>query len=307
MKAPKQWSKFMARPVWQGHLRLSLVTCPVAVFNATTSARDVSFHLLHKKTHHRIRMVPHDPSLGAVERQELVKGYEFEPGKYVVLTPAEIAAVRLPTTKTIDIEEFVEQDDIDRLYWNDPYYLTPQEEAETPAYTVIRDAMAESGRLAIGRIVMHNRERVVAIEARGKGLLMTTLRSFDEVRSDKDFFRDIPDHKPDRKMLDIAQQIIDQLSSKFEPKDFNDRYEDALRDVIKRKQKGQPVVTEKAPEDTKVIDLMDALKRSLGGKGAKAEGKAHARRVLTKQSGHRTKGANGHAKVRPKKRASARR
>ena len=292
----------MARPVWQGHLRLSLVTCPVAVYNATSSTGNVSFHLLHKKTHHRINMVPHDPSLGAVERQELVKGYEFEPGRYVILTPQEIAAVRLPSTKTIDIEEFVDDADIDRIYWNDPYYLTPQEEAETPAYSVIRDAMAASGKLAIGRLVMHNRERVVAIEARGKGLLMTTLRSYDEIKADKEFFRDIPDHKPDKQMLDIAQRIVEQLSAKFEPKEFNDRYEDALRDVIKRKQKGQPVVAEEAPKDTKVIDLMDALKRSLAGD----KGKDHARRVLTKQADHRAKSAS-HAKARPKKRAGSRR
>lgn len=287
----------MARPVWQGHLRLSLVTCPVAVYNATTAAGNVSFHLLHKKTHHRINMVPHDPSLGAVERQELVKGYEFEPGRYVILTPQEIAAVRLPSTKTIDIEEFVDDKDIDRIYWNDPYYLTPQEETETPAYSVIRDAMEASGKVAIGRLVMHNRERVVAIEARGKGLLMTTLRSFDEIKADKEFFRDIPDHKPDKQMLDIAQRIVAQLSAKFEPKDFNDRYEDALRDVIKRKQKGQPVDVEEAPKDTKVIDLMDALKRSLSGD----KGKDHARRVLTKHAKTTT------AKARPKKRAASRR
>ena len=291
----------MARPVWQGHLRLSLVTCPVAVYNATSSASTVSFNLLHKKTHHRINMVPHDPSLGAVERQDLVKGYEFEPGRYVILTPEEIAAVRLPSTKTIDIEEFVDGDEIDRIYWNDPYYLTPQEETETPAYSVIRDAMAASGKLAIGRLVMHNRERVVAIEARGKGLLMTTLRSYDEIKADKEFFRDIPDHKPDKQMLDIAQRIVEQLQAKFEPKDFNDRYEEALRDVIKRKQKGQPVEVEDAPKDTKVIDLMDALKRSLSGD----KGKDHARRVLTKQAG-RTKSAPS-AKAKPKKRAGARR
>ena len=291
----------MARPVWQGHLRLSLVTCPVAVYNATSSAGTVSFNLLHKKTHHRINMVPHDPSLGPVERQDLVKGYEFEPGRYVILTPQEIAAVRLPSTKTIDIEEFVNADEIDRIYWNDPYYLTPQEDAETPAYSVIRDAMAASGRLAIGRLVMHSRERVVAIEARGKGLLMTTLRSYDEIKADKEFFRDIPDHKPDKQMLDIAQRIVEQLSAKFEPKDFNDRYEDALRDVIKRKQKGQKIEVEEAPKDTKVIDLMDALKRSLGSDA----GKDHARRVLTKQSS-RSKPAS-HAKAKPKKRAGGHR
>src|SRR6266576_3637538 len=142
----------MARPVWEGDLRLSLVTCPVSLFNATTSAHDVSFHLLHKKTHRRINMIPHEAKLGAVERKDLVKGYEFEPGKYVVLTPDEIAAVRLPSNRAIDIEQFVDLDEIDHIYWASPYYLAPRGKTPSPAYQVIRDAMLESKKVAIGRV-----------------------------------------------------------------------------------------------------------------------------------------------------------
>src|SRR5690606_32449357 len=142
------------RPIWQGHLRLSLVTCPVALFNATTKANDVSFNLLHKKTHRRIRMIPHEPELGPVERSDLVKGYEFKSGHYVIVTPKEIDAVRLPSTKTIDIEQFVDAADIDRIYWNDPYYLVPHGDEETRAYGVIREAMAKSEKIALGRLVM---------------------------------------------------------------------------------------------------------------------------------------------------------
>ena len=274
------------RPLWEGDLRLSLVSCPVALFGATNHAHDVSFHLLHKKTRHRIRMIPHDPKLGAVERADLVKGYEFKPGEYVILTPDEIAAVRLPSTKVIDIEQFVDEDQIDRIYWNDPYFLVPRAKTPTPAFQVIRDAMAESGKVAIGRLVMHSRERIVAIEPRGKGLLLTTLRSRDEVRDEAEFFAAIPAAKGDKKMLEIAEKIIEQQAAKFDPSDFEDRYETALRDLIKRKRKGATVVEERSvPKDENVIDLMEALKRSLAGKHGD---KSHAGRVLkthTKASG----------------------
>lgn len=285
-----------ARPLWEGDLRLSLVSCPVALFGATNRASDVSFHLLHKKTHHRIRMIPHDPKLGAVERADLVKGYEFSPGEYVILTPAEIAAVRLPSTRVIDIEEFVDEDQIDRIYWNDPYFMVPRAKNPNPAYQVIRDAMAESGKIAIGRLVMHSRKRVVALEARGRGLLLTTLRSRDEVRDEAEFFDDIPATKGDRKMIEIAEKIIEQQAAKFNPSDFEDRYETALRDLIKRKRKGAVVVEEKRPpKDENVIDLMDALKRSLAGKGGN---KSHAGRVLKAH----TKSA---AKAKPKAKRKA--
>jgi len=291
-----------ARPIWQGHLRLSLVTCPVALYNATTSTNDVSFNLLHKDTHRRIKMVPHEPELGPVERADLVKGYEFKPGQYVIVTPKEIEAVRLPSTKTIDIEQFVEASDIDRIYWDNPYYLVPQGDEETRAYGVIQAAMAGSEKIALGRLVMHNRERVVAIEPRGRGLLLTTLRAADEVRREKEFFDDIPMTKTDKQMLEIAEKIIAQQAGPFNPADFVDRYEDALRDLIKQKQKGKTIVAEEPPEDTKVIDLMDALKKSLASEGNRG---THAKRVLTKQAGTKSHAAPG--KARPKKRAGARR
>jgi DNA end-binding protein Ku len=289
-----------ARPIWQGHLRLSLVTCPVALFNATTTTNDVSFNLLHKDTHRRIKMVPHEPELGPVERADLVKGYEFKPGQYVIVTPKEIEAVRLPSTKTIDIEQFVEAADIDRIYWDNPYYLVPQGDEETRAYGVIQAAMAGSEKIALGRLVMHNRERIVAIEPRGRGLLLTTLRAADEVRKEKEFFDDIPATKTDRQMLEIAEKIIAQQAGPFKPTDFVDRYEDALKDLIKQKQKGKTIVAEEPPEDTKVIDLMDALKKSLASEGKRG---THAKRVLSKQTGSKSPAAS---KARPKKRAGAR-
>lgn len=291
-----------ARPIWQGHLRLSLVTCPVALFNATTGTNDVAFNLLHKETHRRIKMVPHEPELGPVERSELVKGYEFKPGQYVIVTPKEIEAVRLPSTKMIDIEQFVDASDIDRIYWDNPYYLVPQGDEETRAYGVIREAMALSEKVALGRLVMHNRERIVALEPRRRGLLLTTLRAADEVRNEKNFFDDIPATKADKQMLAIAEKIIDQQAGPFKPQEFIDRYEDALRDLIKQKRKGKTVMAEEAPEDTKVIDLMDALKNSLASEGKRG---GHAKRILTKHGAKQS--GRAVTKVRPKKRAGARR
>jgi DNA end-binding protein Ku len=268
------------RPAWQGHLRLSLVSCPVALYNATTRAHDVSFHLLNPETNNRIRMIPTDPDTGPVERADLVKGYEISKNEYVVVTEKELDAVKLETTTTIDIEHFVEADSIDRLFWNDPYFLLPDGAMAVDAFVVIREAMKKSGRIAIGRVVMHSRERLLAVEPRDKGLLAYTLRMRDEVLDPKTAFRDIPDARPDKRMIEIAEKIIDQQESAFDPDSFKDRYEEALRELVRRKQKGERVVTAAPPEDTNVIDLMEALKKSLKGKGKAPanENRKHARR-----------------------------
>jgi DNA end-binding protein Ku len=253
------------RPLWEGHLRLSLVSCPVALYTATTHRNDISFHLLNPKTNNRIRMIPTDPDEGPVQRSELVKGYEIEKNHYVVVTPEELDAVKLETTHTLDIERFVEADSIDRLYWNDPFYVVPAEESGVEAYIVIRQAMAASKRIALGRVVMHTRERLMALEPRGQGLIAYSLRMADEVVPPKVAFRDIPDKKPDKRMVEVADKIIAQQEGPFEPASFEDRYEKALRDLIRRKEHGEKVVTAEPPEDTNVIDLMDALKKSLKG------------------------------------------
>ena len=256
------------RPTWQGHLRLSLVTCPVALYTATQSSGDVRFNLLHKDTHNRIKMVTTDPELGPVDRSDLVKGYEYEKGQYVIVTPEEIESVRLESTKTIDIERFVDADDIDRLYWNAPYFLKPDGKLAIEAFTVIREAMERTDKVALGRVVMHQRERLVALEPRDNGLLAYTLRSHDEVRKPEEFFDDIPEHKADAQMIAIAEKIIEQQSGPFDPSEFKDRYEDALRALIEEKKKGKGRIAKvEEPQDTNVVDLMEALRRSLGQSG----------------------------------------
>lgn len=258
------------RPAWQGHLRLSLVSCPVALINATTKANDVSFHLLNPETNNRIRMVPTDPDTGPVERSDLVKGYEVSKDEYVIVTEDELDEVKLETTHTLEIERFVDAETIDRLFWNDPYFLVPDGDSGIDAYTVIRDAMEDAGRIALGRVVMHTRERLVAIEPRGKGLIAYTLRMHDEIIEPAHAFRDIPSVKPDKRMIEIAQKIIDQQEGPFEPEAFKDRYETALRELVRRKEKGEKLVSAPEPEDTNVIDLMAALQKSLKGKGRAA-------------------------------------
>jgi DNA end-binding protein Ku len=265
--------RLSSRPTWQGQLRLSLVSCPVALYGATSRTSDISFHLLNPETNNRIRMVPTDPDTGPVERSDLVKGYEIAKSKYVILDNDELKAVKLETTRVIEIERFVDEKEIDRLYWNDPYYLLPNEDSGVEAYTVIREALAEAGRIALGRVVMHTRERMVALEPRDKGIIVYTLRMGDEVIPAKDAFADIPASRPDKQMVEIARKIIEQREGDFEPEKFEDRYENALRDLIRRKQKGEKLVTAEPVEEDNVIDLMAALKNSLKAKGGKPAAK----------------------------------
>ncbi len=267
------------RPTWQGHLKLSLVTCPVALYTATRRTGDVHFNLLHESTHNRIRMVPTDPETGPVDRSEIVKGFEVDKDRYVIVTDEEIQSVRLQSTRTIDIERFVDVGDIDRMYFNEPYFLVPDGKLALEAYSVIHAAMKATGRIALGRVVMHTRERLLAIEPREAGFLAYTLRAAAEVRSAEDAFDDVPDVKPDAQMVQIAEKIIEQQSGPFEPSKFVDRYEEALRSLIEAKQKGAggPVKVEE-PADTKVVDLMAALRKSLGQSGETRRPPAPSRR-----------------------------
>jgi DNA end-binding protein Ku len=253
------------RPTWQGHLKLSLVACPVALYTAVESASDVHFHLINPKTHNRIKMVTTDPDSGPIERSELVKGYEVEKDEYVLLTDEDIKSVKLESTKTIDIERFVPADEIDRLYWDHPYYLAPDGKVAQEAFAVIRDALAKSGQIALGRVVLSTRERLLALEPRGKGILAYALRTRDEVRNPDQVFDGIAATKPDPEMIAIAERIIDQKAGPFDPSKFVDRYESALKTLIADKRRGRKPVVAKPVEDN-VIDLMSALRESLKGK-----------------------------------------
>lgn len=272
----------VARPTWQGHLKLSLVTCPVALYPATTSAAQVRFHLINPETNNRIRMTPTDPETGPVERSDLVKGYEVSKDEYVLFDDADFDKVKLESTKTIAIDQFVDEGAIDRRYWDDPFYLVPQKGPGAEAFVVIREAMKKAGKIAIGCLVLRGRERQLALEPHGDGLVAYALRPHEELRDADPFFDDIPDVKADKDMVEIATRIINQKAADFDPARFRDRYDEALRRMVDAKRKGQGLVTAPEPEDTNVIDLMEALKASL--KGSAAGHKAPTRKAPAKKA-----------------------
>jgi DNA end-binding protein Ku len=285
-------AKKAIRPTWEGHLRLSLVTCPVALYTAVERSADVHFNLINPKTHNRIRMQTVDAGTGkAVDRSDLVRGFAVSKNKYVLLDKQELDAVKLESTRIIDIEAFVDADSIDRIYWDQPYYLAPDGKTGIEAFAVIQAAMAKQKKVALGRLVLHQREHVCALEPRGTGVLLTTLRSHDEIRDSGEIFdRHLP--KPGAGMLDIAEKIIEKQEAKFDPAKFKDRYEDALRELIARKKKGQPVVSAEPEEkEDKVVDLMEALRRSLKGGGGSRD---KAERFLA-----------AHGKKKPKRKRAA--
>jgi DNA end-binding protein Ku len=280
------------RPTWQGHLKLSLVTCPVALFTATNSAGDVHFNLINPKTNNRIKMITTDPDTGPIERSELVKGYEVSKGEYILLTNDEINSVKLESTKTIDIERFVAEGEIDRLYWDNPYFLAPDGKMAQEAFGVIRTAMEKSGQIALGRVVIGTRERILALEPRGRGILAYTIRSDAEVRKPDEIFDTISAAKPDAAMISIAETIIEQKEGPFDPSQFVDRYEEALQALIEDKKKGHKPAKVPEPDATNVVDLMSALRASLAGKdknagktAAKAAPKTPAPKAKARKAG----------------------
>jgi DNA end-binding protein Ku len=269
-----------ARPMWQGHLRLSLVTCPVALFSAVDSDARVRFHMVNPKTMNRINVVPKDPDAGLVERARLVKGFDAGRGKVLQLTEADFDAIKLDSTRIIDIESFVPADSIDRIYWDSPHYLVPDGRTGVEAFAVIREAMEQQQQVALGKLVIQTRERLCAMEPREGCILLTTLRTHDEVR-DPDSISGARLPRPTAGDLRSAKALVDKLHGRFDPKSFVDRYDKALRALVARKKKGHAVkkVEPAEDEESNVIDLAEALRRSLGGKAAPA--RTTARRKST--------------------------
>ena len=248
------------RAYWKGYLKLSLVSCPIALFPATSEREKVSFHQLNKNTGHRIKYRKVDADSGdEVESSDIIKGYEVGKGEYIELEPDELEAVAIESKRIIDIDEFVPKDEIDELYLNNPYYIVPDGEVGQQAFAVIREAIRQEGMVAIAKVVFTSREHIIALEARGKGLLGITLRYPYEVRKEEEYFDDIPDEKIPKDMLELASHIVETKAGHFDPKKFEDRYEDALKDLLKRKQSGKPIERPERREPAKVINLMDAF------------------------------------------------
>ncbi|MDY0871087.1 non-homologous end joining protein Ku [Dongia rigui] len=255
------------RPVWSGNLRLALVMVPVNIYPATKSGARISFHQVHKPSGKRIRYEKVVPGLGAVDADEIVKGYEISKGHYVLLEPDEVDAVKLEAKKTLDLIQFVKQGDIDPIWFERPYYVVAEEGPAEEAYAVLRDALRSSGRIGLGQFVMRGREYIGALKPCGKGILLETLRFADEVSSAAPYFAEMDVEKPDSELLNLATELIDRKSAPFDPKKFEDKYTEALQELIERKRKGKAPVEideEEAPSGgAKVIDLVEVLKRSV--------------------------------------------
>ncbi|PAQ09071.1 Ku protein [Mesorhizobium temperatum] len=289
------------RASWKGYLKLSLVSCPVRLYPATSASERISFNQLHKDTHNRINMKPVDPELGLVERSDLVKGYEYEDKQYIIIDDADLEAVRIESNHTMNIEAFVDERSVDVIYQDAPYYLAPDGAMAEETFAVLREAMRKSGKLAIARLVLSSRERVVTIGARENGMFVCTLRNPNEVRGTAEYFGNIPAGNPDPEMLQLAEALIKQKETTFDPKNYEDRYEIALMAMIREKLKGHKPIIAAAPERGNVINLMDALKASLSQSAkppAKSKSKADE---AAKPAAKSAKAGAGAAKENPLK------
>ncbi|MBB5711295.1 Ku protein [Sphingomonas xinjiangensis] len=263
-----------ARAYWQGQIRLALVSIPVEIYSATKSGAQISFHQIHEPSGKRIKYEKVAPGIGAVDVDEIVKGFEVEKGEYVLLEQEEIDAVKLESKKTLELTQFVDADEIDVLYYEKPYFVVPADDLAEEAFIVLREALRRSRKVGLGQLAMRGREYVVSLKPCGRGLVLETLRYADEVNKAQGYFRDIPDAEPDPELLDLATTLIDKKASKFDPQEFHDRYVDALKDLIERKKKakGKKILEDEsdaAPSrGSNVVDLMAALKKSLEKPGA---------------------------------------
>jgi DNA end-binding protein Ku len=257
------------RAYWKGYLKLSLVSCPVALFPATSDREKISFHQIHKQTGNRIRYKKVDADTGReVDNDDIIKGYEVSKGEYIEVEPEELEAVEIESKRVIEIEQFVPKDEIDELYINNPYYIVPDGEVGQQAFAVIREAIRNEGMVALAKVVFTSREHIIALEARGKGMMGVTLRYPYEVRNEEDYFDEIETERVPKDMLDLATHIVETKKGKFQPEKFEDRYEDALKDLIKKKQKGVKIEVSKESAPSNVINLMDALRQSVkAGRG----------------------------------------
>ncbi len=254
------------RANWKGFLRLSLVTCPVALYPATSDSEKISFNQINRNTGHRIKYARVDADTGEeVPNEDIVKAFKVDTDTYVEVTKEELENVSLESTRTIEIDEFVQREEIDPRYIIRPYYLRPDGKVGHDAFAVIRETIREMNMVAIGRVVLANREHIIALEPLEKGLMGTLLRYPYEVRAENEYFDEIQDVKVTKDMLDLAKHIVNQKAGRFEPAKFEDQYEAALVDLINKKRAGQPIAKKDRPAGGNVVDLMEALRRSVGG------------------------------------------
>ena len=277
-----------ARPIWRGQIRLALVSIPVEIYSATKSGAQIQFHQVHEPSGKRIKYEKVVPGIGPVDRDEIVKGFEVSKGHYVLLDPEEIESVKLESRKTLDLVQFVDVSDIDPMYFDKPYFVVPADDLAEEAFVVLRDALRAAKKVGVGQLAMRGQEYVVALKPCGRGILLETLRYADEVNKAQSYFREIGNAEPDADLLDMASMLIERKSGKFDPSEFHNRYVDALHKLIQQKQraKGEKVIQDpdadaSPTKGSNVIDLMAALKKSLGDEGGKAanENKGRAKKA----------------------------
>jgi DNA end-binding protein Ku len=285
-----------SRAYWKGHLKLSLVSCPIQLFPAVSEREKIKFHQINRKTGHRIKYCKLDAMTGEpVSDDDIVKGYEIGKGRYVEISDEELEIAAVASTHTIEIDRFVPRNEIDDLYWNMPYYIAPGGEAGRQAFAVIREAIKQEGMVALGRVVLTTREHVIAVEPRGKGMLGVTLRYPYEIRKETDYFGDIPDEKVPKDMLDLAVRIVETKAGHFEPEKFEDHYEKALKALIEKKRRGEKIEMPKERPPAQVINLMDALRQSAAAE--RGGDRHHLRRTAT----HREQMTAGRSNARARK------
>jgi DNA end-binding protein Ku len=281
------------RPAWKGYLKLSLVTCAIELTNVVSHAEKVSFRILNRKTGNTVKRIYVDAETGKpLEEGEEIKGYEISDGDFVHVEEDEIEAVQIESSHTMSLDGFVEKSSIEQIYLDTPYYVSPADKVSEEAFAVIRDAMSKKKMAGLARIVLYSRERPVVIEPLGKGMVLTTLRYDNTVRQPDTVFGEIKAAKTDDEMIDLAEHIIDRKKTKFDPSKFDDRYEDALLELIRAKKAGRKAPKAKAPpKPSNVVNLFDALKKSLnadgGGKAGKSSAKAPATRAKAKAAPNR--------------------
>lgn len=270
-----------ARAYWKGQIRLALVSIPIEVYPATKSGATIAFHQIHEPSGKRIRYEKVAPGVGPVDRDEIIKGYEVSKGNYVLLDEQEIEAVKIESRKTLELVQFVDADDIDVLYYEKPYFVVPTDDLAEEAYVVLREALRASRKVGLGQLAVRGREQLVSIKPCGRGLVMEVLRYADEVHKAQGYFRDIADSRPDKDLLELATTLIEKKAAPFKPAEFHDRYVDALHRLIDRKAKSKTnkrILEDVEKPDTSgkgnVIDLMAALRKSVGGKSIEDGGAA---------------------------------
>jgi DNA end-binding protein Ku len=277
------------RANWKGYLRLSLVSCPIALYPASSYSEKVSFNRINRKTGNRLKQQNVDSETGeTVSREDTARGYEVGKGQYLIVEDEELDAVEVESTRTIEIDQFVPRSEIDDRYIDSPYYIAPDGQVGQDAFAVIRDTIGKLNMVALGRVVLTRREHVIALEPRGRGLLGLTLRYPYEVRDEAPYFEDIPELKLPKEMLDLATHIVDTRSGHFDPSKFEDRYENALIDLLKKKEAGEKIEPAKEGPAPRVVNLMDALRASIDAEKKKAPApSSKARRPAKKKASQR--------------------